>query len=95
MKIACAAPLTFGSIYFFRVPARSVVVNAAQHRGGRRQGPRLPSRRREARHLPRLQDIQHPAQPGKQILIIQLNYKHDACPSIKVQSEPSSWLMRQ
>ena len=48
-----------------RVPARSVVVNAAEHRGGRRQGPRLPSRRREARHLPRLQDIQHPAQPRK------------------------------
>ena len=47
-----------------RVPARFVVVNAAEHRGGRRQGPRLPSRRGEACHLPRLQDLQHPARSG-------------------------------
>lgn len=61
-----------------RVPVQSIVVNAAEHRGGRRQGPRLPSRRGEARHLPRLQDIQHLARPGKDrsllfLLSLQIN----------------------
>jgi hypothetical protein len=65
---------TFLFLFIFRVSFDAVVVNPVEHRGWRRQGPRLPSRRREARHLPRLQDLQHPTRPGIHIYLYELIY---------------------
>lgn len=50
------------------------MVNPAEHRGGRRQGPRLPSRRGEARHISRLQGIQHLTQSSNELMLNSLFY---------------------
>ena len=44
---------------------RPPVDDEDEDRRGRRQGPRLPPRRRPAGDLPRLQGLQHPARLGK------------------------------
>jgi hypothetical protein len=44
---------------------RHAVDEADGDRRRRRQGPRLPPRRRHAGHLPRLQGVQHPARLGE------------------------------
>ncbi|NP_001183491.1 uncharacterized LOC100501924 [Zea mays] len=50
---------------FQESPCVPAMVDAAQDRRRRRQGPGVPARGRDARHLPRLQGLQYSSRLGK------------------------------